>query len=250
MKLINRYLLVTSITLGTVVFGFCNSKTSLQSNDGFVVVELFTSEGCSSCPPADAVAAKLSEEYKGKVFVLGFHVDYWDYLGWKDAFSNAAYSNRQTKYGNLFHLNSIYTPQVVINGEEEMVGSNESKIQAVIVNDLKEPASAAIQLEVTNTTGKNISIHYTIDKASNTNLNIALVQLHATSNVKRGENSGRTLQHVNVVRDFKTVDAKDLQGNIQLTIPQDIPGKDCKIIAFLQNKNDLKITAATETDIE
>src|SRR5450755_1400863 len=82
--------------------------------EGFAVVELFTSEGCSSCPPADEAVGRLSG-LKKNVYLLSFHVDYWNYLGWKDLYSNPDYSSRQQEYGNIFHLNSIYTPQIVVN---------------------------------------------------------------------------------------------------------------------------------------
>src|SRR3954452_12119017 len=83
----------------------CSDKMKDTTLNGFAVVELFTSEGCSSCPPADAAVAKLLNDYKENVYVLGFHVDYWNYLGWKDNFSNAAYSARQQQYGHTFQLN-------------------------------------------------------------------------------------------------------------------------------------------------
>src|SRR4051812_5679316 len=87
-----------------------------QSKSGFAVVELFTSEGCSSCPPADEAVANLLASYSANVYVLGFHVDYWNNLGWKDAYSSAGYSQRQQKYGSILHLSSIYTPQAIVNG--------------------------------------------------------------------------------------------------------------------------------------
>src|SRR5882757_10188754 len=93
--------------------------------NGFAVVELFTSEGCSSCPSADALVAAVQKENKDQpVYILAFHVDYWDRLGWKDAFSDAAYSDRQRAYASWLRLSSIYTPQVVVNGRKEFVGSD------------------------------------------------------------------------------------------------------------------------------
>ena len=219
---------------------------------GFAVLELFTSEGCSSCPPTDALLAKLSAEYAGKVFVLGFHVDYWNRLGWKDQFSSEAYSNRQGQYGKQFRLNSIYTPQVVVNGKTEMVGSNESKLRSSIVNELKNTsASTGIIIKAKGTTNNAINVSYQLNKTSNAILNIALVQQHAQSNVKRGENEGKILTHVNVVRDFKTISiAKTATGNTSFTLPQGLSAKDCKVISFLQHADNLEVTAATETIIE
>ena len=99
----------------------CSDKMKDTTVNGFAVVELFTSEGCSSCPPADAAVAKLLHDYKENVYVLGFHVDYWNYLGWKDNFSCAAYSARQQQYGRTFQLNSVYTPQVIVNGQHNLL---------------------------------------------------------------------------------------------------------------------------------
>jgi hypothetical protein len=96
---------------------------------GFAVVELFTSEGCSSCPAADELAIALSKEYTGNVYFLGYHVDYWNYIGWKDRFSAADHTELQRQYASAFRLNSIYTPQVVINGKREFVGSDQTRLR-------------------------------------------------------------------------------------------------------------------------
>src|SRR5690349_9744798 len=99
-----------------------HSKKSFQS---FAILELFTSEGCSSCPPADLLLPQLASTDAG-IIPLSFHVDYWDQYGWKDPFSNASFTDRQRDYAKHFRLESIYTPQLVINGEKELVGSNRS----------------------------------------------------------------------------------------------------------------------------
>src|SRR5580692_11082645 len=108
-----------------------NTYKYIPDREGFVLVELFTSEGCSSCPPADEAVGRL-KGWKKNVYVLSFHVDYWNYLGWKDVFSNAAYSTRQQNYGDLFHLNSIYTPQIVVNGKAQFIGSDETALRSTI----------------------------------------------------------------------------------------------------------------------
>ncbi|TAL43473.1 MAG: DUF1223 domain-containing protein, partial [Chitinophagaceae bacterium] len=117
------------------------------TNDGFALVELFTSEGCSSCPPADELIEEVQEKYSGKnVIALSYHVDYWDRLGWKDPFSSADFTNRQEYYGGIFRLNSIYTPQAVINGETEFVGSNSAKLISSIEERLKTGSPIEIKL--------------------------------------------------------------------------------------------------------
>lgn len=221
--------------------------TNSAANNGFAVVELFTSEGCSSCPPADDAVAKLLKEYNSNVYILGYHVDYWDNLGWKDAFSSAAYTQRQRNYARTFKLSSVYTPQVVINGEEQFVGSDETKLHNAINKDLKEMPPQSLSATAKAKDNNTVDVSYQTN--STNNLNIALIQLMAESKVKRGENSGATLHHVNVIRDFQTTSANS-NGNITLHIPNGLTAKDCQVIAFMQNANNLKITAAVKADIQ
>lgn len=251
-RLIILAILILSIAVSFHFVTLHKKEIETANSNGFAVLELFTSEGCSSCPAADAVAAKLSEEYQGKVFVLGFHVDYWNGLGWKDQFSSAAYSNRQSQYAKQFHLNSVYTPQVIVNGKTEMVGSDESKLRSSISKELKTTGTAiTLSVSAKSYSAKTINVAYKLDKTSNSLLNIALVQLHAQTDVKLGENKGRILKHVDVVRDYKTIAVdKIASGNIMLTFPQGLSSKDCKVITYLQNVDNLQITAATETIIE
>ena len=244
-------ILVSGIALSFHFITLHKKEPKTTTGNGFAVVELFTSEGCSSCPAADAVAAKLSEEYAGKVFVLGFHVDYWNRLGWKDQFSSAAYSNRQQQYGSHFHLNSIYTPQVIVNGKTEMVGSDESKLRNTISNEIKNAASSTLTVNAKSSDAQTINVSYQLDKSSNSLLNVALIQLHTQSDVKRGENEGRVLKHVNVVRDFKTINvSKNTSGSISVTLPQGLTAKDCKVISYLQDAGNWQISNATETAIQ
>ncbi|MEO6849831.1 MAG: DUF1223 domain-containing protein, partial [Mucilaginibacter sp.] len=113
-------------------------KTEVTSK-GFAVVELFTSEGCSSCPPADAVVAKVQKESANKpVYILAYHVDYWNRLGWKDVFSSPEYSARQNQYAHWLKLSSVYTPQVVVNGRTEFVGSEEGALRGAISTNLQK----------------------------------------------------------------------------------------------------------------
>ncbi|MGE5108140.1 MAG: DUF1223 domain-containing protein [Sphingobacteriales bacterium] len=235
--------LVASIFL-TISFRKVTVLPSVNNNmkNGIAVVELFTSEGCSSCPPADEVAAAIQKEFPDNVFVLGFHVDYWDYIGWKDEYSNAAFTKRQQDYAEHFALRSIYTPEIVLNGEKEFVGSNSNKlhneVEAALNNSLKE----TIVLSTSETENNTITVNYIYSNKEKAIINFALVQLTATSNVKRGENSGRKLHHINVVRDFKTVEV--VSGKINLTIPAGLSTKDVKIIAYAQEKSSLKVVAA------
>src|SRR5580765_4213272 len=129
-----KTLFISSVTLVVVTASFsCYSSnkktdTGIAAGNGFAVIELFTSEGCSSCPPADEAMIDIENEFKKNVYVIGYHVDYWNYLGWKDIFSNAGWTDRQKAYAQELKLNNIYTPQVVINGSSEFVGSDVNRL--------------------------------------------------------------------------------------------------------------------------
>ena len=213
--------------------------------NGFAIVELFTSEGCSSCPPADAVAEKLATEFPGRVYVLGYHVDYWNYLGWKDIYSQPAFTERQRQYASLFSLNSIYTPQVVVNGKTELVGSKENELRKTITAALKNATPVALSLSEGNHHDHTISVNYS--SGEDGRLSLALVQNHAVSDVKRGENSGRQLRHINVVRDLKTVTVtKHQAGTATLTLPAGLSAQAVSVIGFVQHPQSLEVLAAGE----
>ena len=218
-----------------------------QKEQGFAVVELFTSEGCSSCPSADAAMVELSKQFSDNVYFLGYHVDYWNYLGWKDEYSNKVFTKRQLQYANKFNLNSIYTPQVVINGKTEIVGSDKTNIQRSITEDLKNQANISIDVKAKLEGPNKINVTYGFTHSTPERLNIALVQLMATTQVKRGENKGRELHHINIVREMKTANAAD--SVMAFDLPINLTAKDLKIIAFIQNKDNLSISGATETFI-
>ena len=208
-----------------------------------VLVALFTSEGCSSCPPADKLLSTLKAEGDSNVFVLSYHVDYWDHLGWKDPFSQAAFSDRQRQYAQRFSLESIYTPQMIVNGQEEFVGSDESRLRSSLLKNNPKPIS--IDGVVTRSANGNIALTYRLPSASPLLLNAALVQSEATTEVKRGENGGHTLRHVNIVRALKTVDARQ-SGTIEFAVPGNLAKTPLVMIVFAQEKGSGKITGATQ----
>ncbi len=218
------------------------SKKNKKQNNGFDIVELFTSEGCSSCPPADEAVASIAKVYPDNVYVLAFHVDYWNHLGWKDEFSDPDYSERQREYAAFFNNRNIYTPQVIVNGKKEFVGSNSSLLQSTIESELKNTTNNTINVIITSNDDKNVFVNYKVDNNNESQLNIALIQLNASTAVKRGENKGRKLEHINIVRDFKTVLLNKKQsGTVKLTLPAGLSKGNFKVIAFLQHKNDLLI---------
>jgi hypothetical protein len=235
----------------TAFLNYPHSSRPLKEGHSFAVIELFTSEGCSSCPAADDAVAKIAKEFTGEVYVLGFHVDYWDKLGWEDVYSSVAYTNRQKEYVTLFSLNGGYTPQVVINGKTEFVGSNENKLRTTVQEELKTASPATVSLTAKKTGDRTVTVSYTVSGAAESVLNIALVQLHATSAVRRGENGGKKLEHINIVREFKTADmSKGVTGTKTFSIPRGKTPEDVHIIGFVQAKQNRQVLAAAEAVIE
>ncbi len=207
------------------------------------VLELFTSEGCSSCPSADKLLPQLAM-LDSNVIPLSFHVDYWNRLGWTDPFSSSEYSERQRDYSRQLNLESIYTPQLVVNGKYELVGSNRSKAESTIKTALKE--KPVVQLIVQNVKINNNKINFLVHTAGDykkTDLLVALVQKHATMNVKAGENSGAKLSHTNVVRVFSRQTAAD-KNEFELEFPVNLSNDNWNLIIYAQQKIDLKISGA------
>ncbi len=220
-----------------------------NTGKGFAVVELFTSEGCSSCPPADELVSRIQKEYKDQpVYILAFHVDYWNRLGWRDVFSNAGYSARQQEYAKYLNLPQIYTPQIVVNGKKEFVGSEEGTLRNVIKTDLQKSTSTQITLSDIKTGQDKATLHYqTEGNGNNSLLLLALVEKSAQSNVRAGENKGRNLSHVQIIRQLdKVVLTNGRSGTQSITLPKDFNPQQWEIIALVQNTQSGEIIGATK----
>lgn len=217
---------------------------------GFAVVELFTSEGCSSCPPAESVLNDLAVEAAKenvRVFSLAFHVDYWDYLGWKDRYASDQHTARQKFYGKAMHLRSIYTPQAVVNGRVQFVGSNRDKIRGALVAALSKPPTVKIIINQAPVTPRGVAITVKLTGApADAKVHVATVQSGLVSKVTAGENRGGTLRHNNVVRRFDTYTLKPDQTSIVHTIMpiQGADEKDVDTIVYVQDSRTLQILAA------
>ena len=213
-----------------------------------VIVELFTSEGCSSCPPADALLQKLDQTQPAPgalIIALSEHVDYWDRLGWKDPFSSPIYSRRQEAYGRRFRLDSVYTPQVVVDGTSEALGSDARQIQAAIEHSIRaDKVQVTISPVFKNRQGV-ATVHIQVarsDKSSargDARVMIALAENSVVSHVLRGENSGRKLDHVAVVRSLTDLGHLDPAGTFSGDFPltgelEQWRGK--RFIAFVQDQ--------------
>ncbi|CAM3754957.1 DUF1223 domain-containing protein [Sphingobacterium prati] len=217
---------------------------SCNADKSFAVVELFTSEGCWSCPPADELIRKLEKDNQNKkLFIMALHVDYWDHQGWRDRFSNSKFTERQKQYATWMNLSTLYTPQMVINGKTEMVGSETGKVLQAIQSAMLETHHENLRLKVEQKEGRNIQVSYiSTSKAKNTDILIALVQKHASSQVSAGENAGKALSHVQVVRELQSRSIKT-QDSFSFRLPD--PSNQWEIIAFEQDKKSGEIIDAT-----
>ena len=255
------HLLCVSAPLFTL--SFCNSssgmkdrndttsaqlKTTNLENKNVAVLELFTSQGCSSCPPAD----RLVETYttKDNIIVLSFHVDYWDKLGWKDPYSSRQYTQRQYDYADALHSN-VYTPQLVINGQTEMIGSDAAKIDATLNKVFGAGSDTTLSIKAATPGKGDLKIAFNVSgKTENALLNIALVERKTTTQIKAGENGGATLSGNNVVRNFETTGrVKDGDNNSSIDIPNGLDLKNCSVVLFLQQKGSNKIIAASQLSL-
>jgi len=215
--------------------------------DSFAVLELFTSEGCSSCPPADRLLSQFTS-LSPNVIPLSFHVDYWDRLGWKDRFSNSQFTDRQRLYGQHFRLQSIYTPQLIINGGVELVGSNKTAAETDIKKSLSEKPTIAITLDDVQKDKGKVSVECHLQgEWKNCDLLAAIVQKHAETNVKAGENHGAKLSHTNVVRTFIGLPASE-KIKFEIEVPDDIATGNWQLILYAQQRDNLRITGAAVYD--
>lgn len=226
---------------------FCAGHLPAQENGAsFALVELFTSQGCSSCPSADRLLSEIAAE-AGKngtrVFVLSLHVDYWNSLGWKDPHGKREFSERQRRYAAILGESGAYTPQMVINGSEEFVGSNRDRAANAIKNALARPQAITLKIQRKRDTAPNqLLLEYEVSETpSNGLLFVAFVQDAKAAHIKAGENAGRDLAHTNVVKDLRRFPLDRAKGDISL--PPSHPGQ--RIICFLQDTKTMKILAAT-----
>ncbi len=235
----------------------CLCLAQQKSYPGFAVVELFASEGCSSCPPAVDLLNSLTADVRQShqpVYTLSFEVDYWDNQGWKDPYSAPQYTQRQQDYSQRLTGESdrLYTPEMVINGKEGFSGTDEDKTRRDIFTYLNQPASNALTITLEHS-GALLKVHYQLaHESSDSVINVALVERGIQSQVTAGENGGRQMRHDNLVRQLKTValEEMDTQGDIDLDYPKEGDLKNYSIIAYVQLFQDMSITAATGVDLD
>jgi hypothetical protein len=215
----------------------CGSANGDPMPRGPIVLELFTSQGCSSCPPADSLLHTLARESTTErpLAPLSFHVDYWDDLGWPDPFAQAAWTERQRHYARALGDKSIYTPELVVGGAKGMVGSNAVAISTAIAT-ATPPA-----LLPTKSVWSASHLEVTANAPSDADVWVAIWEDHAKTKVTRGENAGETLAHVRVVRRLERVAMAGKKGTVAIEL--DPTWRATGAVAFAQ-RADRRITAS------
>jgi hypothetical protein len=222
-----------------------------------VLLELFTSEGCSSCPPADRLLALLDQKQPvpgADLIVLSEHVDYWDRLGWKDPFSSSLFTARQQEYSYRLHGEGVYTPQLVVDGRFGFVGSDGHKAASAIQEAMREPKIPIAMSNVTRD-GNQVTVHIEVPaadsglKSGRGVLYIAVADNRAESQVASGENAGRSLAHVGVARVLKQLATIDLGAattrNVMLAIQPGAEANGSRLVAFIQDTKTGRVLAVT-----
>ena len=224
-----------------------------------VLVELFTSEGCSSCPPADALLARLDATQPvadAQVIVLSEHVTYWNHDGWHDPFSLDAMTDRQARYVERFGLSSSYTPQAVVDGSAQVVGSNENGLEQVVAHAAASPKE---ELNIVDAQWSGGVVHFAVRGGSGAadskqTLIAALAEDSAQSSVARGENAGRSLRHVAVVRVMQEM-AKGSEDGRALTLKAPASSQTSaqttpmRLVVFLTDRHNGHVLAVAERTI-
>ena len=219
--------------------------------EGVAVVELFTSEGCSSCPPADRLLARLSERRMENVFLLAYHVTYWDYLGWRDPFGHKSFDERQRRYAQVLGERT-YTPQMIVNGSAVFVGSDAGRAREAIEENLRTPAKTRIALDISRPVADKVKVAYALQEATlSVMLHFAVVESGLESRVSRGENAGRTLGHVGVVRGFSSVSGgSKTSGIVEIGVPPELNSATAAVIVWAQEPDSLAIVGAASKALQ
>jgi hypothetical protein len=200
------------------------------------VVELFTSEGCSSCPAAETALTDLERDNPALI-ALAFHVDYWDGLGWPDRFSSPEYTARQRDYAMSLSTSSLYTPQLIVSGTDAFPGGDRSRARESIAHALARPAALQVGLRSHALGADSVVVEVDAPGApADAVVHVAIVQREATVTIGAGENVGRTLHHPSIVRAFG--EAPPSHASVTLHVPSSLPRADSEIVAFVQRTTD------------
>ncbi len=254
-----RMLLPQAEAAPTVLPGLGGPPAPVDPNAVPVLVELFTSEGCSSCPPADAVLAKLERTQPvagARIVPLGHHVDYWDRLGFPDPFSSPRATSRQKSYDGLGA--GTYTPQGVVDGRTQTVGSRSSALESLVGEAAKRP-HAALAIDVARGEEKDAPFAITVrigalpqGSAADAELVVVLTQNGARVPIPRGENAGLTLEHTAIVRELVVAGPAPKAGgalDAKLKAPSSVAARDLRVVAFVQERGSRRVLGTATRDL-
>ena len=236
-----------------------DKKPGAGNATGVAVVEVFTSEGCDSCPPADDLAAKIAREAKEQgrsVFVLAMHVDYWDYLGWKDAFAKHEFTVRQREYAGVLGKaggnGGVFTPEMVVNGKAGFNGADSKLAKETIDKAIAGGARFTIEARVgERKPGEPVRVRAKVAGDSRwITLVAAIVEDGLSTDVKSGENKGKTLRHDRVVRAFAHASVKDGAAEVELRLPAGVKEGNCRVVVFGQDEKSMVVYGAVEMGLE
>jgi hypothetical protein len=185
------------------------------AEDNLVVVELFTSQGCSSCPPADDIFAELAQ--RDDVLALALHVDYWDYIGWTDDFASPAFTARQKSYARFHESPSVYTPQMIVEGSDVLVGAKPMKLAELI--ERHGEAAPAVRLAVMRIDGKIEIAASDAREPAPMVVDLVTYVPHRSVSIARGENAGRTLDYHNIVSSWTRIGVWNGKGEFRASVP-------------------------------
>ncbi len=223
-----------------------------------VLVELFTSEGCSSCPPADTLLIRLEKLQPvagAEIIPLGFHVDYWDHIGWRDRFASADFTQRQWQYAELFQADTVYTPQMVVDGQAEFNGADARRAAAAIAQASQQNGKARVELKLVAASEKRATLNAIVSglasgKDERPELWAAITESNLSSQASKGENSGRRLAHTGVVRYLRRLATLNSQTEhakqFELKIDSDWKRQDLRAVVFVQERSSRRILGAAQ----
>jgi len=246
--------------LGLPILHASGPASAASTDHHAVLLELFTSEGCSSCPPADAFLKALDEAGRVddvEIIAIEEHVDYWNRLGWTDPFSSHNWSERQERYARSFRHDGVYTPQLVVNGRSEVVGSSAREARPQIIEASKSP-TAELHLSLASLSSQSAEVTISVEnippEAHAAELWLAVTERGLASNVLRGENEGHNLTHAAVLRSLTHVraqhaDAGSAQATSHVALDPSWKRENLRFVVFLQEPKTLHIFGAAADSI-
>jgi hypothetical protein len=257
---------LSGILLAAIFAGWAFLSPSDMPRSGSsapVLVELFTSEGCSSCPPADALLQQLDRTQPvagAQLIVLSEHVDYWNHIGWTDPYSSRFFSDRQSAYSDRFGLSSVYTPQMVVDGTTEFVG-NDLRLASQAAQKALAVQKVGVRISgISLDASKTLQVHIDTDalpegsKLHKADVYLVAALNHAESQVLRGENSGRRLTHVGVVQSLTKVGSleagKTFSQDVHIKLDPRTDPANLRVIAFIQQAGQRQVLGVAEQQIQ